>query len=170
MRCVLVLISVALASCDLPERVEYGAPCDIDDDCASTYSCIEHRCLLSGATTTESAEECNLDNDCDNGLFCDGAERCVDGLCVVAAPPCAGECIEEINVCLDSCDDDSDSDSECDACDPSTCGMQCDHDDDCDDGVFCNGDEQCGNNGRCKPKDPPCHDDEFCDEAARQCV
>lgn len=39
--------------------------------------------------------------DCDNGLFCDGAEQCVGGSCVSGANPCAAGllCVESTDTC-----------------------------------------------------------------------
>lgn len=50
--------------------------------------------------------ECRIDVDCDDGLFCNGAETC-DGIsCVAGVPPCGqGACDEETDSCLPVCND-----------------------------------------------------------------
>jgi hypothetical protein len=65
------------------------------------------------STTTDPDETapppgCVADEDCDNGLFCDGEETCEAGECVPGTPPeCAAdevECtVEECNEELDAC-------------------------------------------------------------------
>ncbi|MEM7249493.1 MAG: S8 family serine peptidase, partial [Acidobacteriota bacterium] len=43
---------------------------------------------------------CSVDGDCDDGLFCNGAETCDAGDCVSGAPPCADLCDEATDSCL----------------------------------------------------------------------
>ena len=45
--------------------------------------------------------ECEADADCDDGLFCNGAETCNDGTCQAGSDPCfdGDECT------IDSCDE-----------------------------------------------------------------
>lgn len=47
--------------------------------------------------------ECTLDDECDDGLFCNGAEYCVEGACRSSGNPCGSEtvCDEKHNVCVD---------------------------------------------------------------------
>jgi endonuclease/exonuclease/phosphatase family metal-dependent hydrolase len=72
--------------------------------------------------------------DCDNNVFCDGAETCVDADCVnLAGDPCPGQL----------CDEDGD------AC------VDCLTVDQCTDFVFCNGTEQCVA-GSCVNGPAPC--------------
>jgi len=57
---------------------------------------------LQPTTTTTSIEpECSENADCNDGLYCNGIETCVDGACERGADPCtAGEvCIEETDTC-----------------------------------------------------------------------
>ncbi|HNO76814.1 MAG TPA: PKD domain-containing protein [Phycisphaerae bacterium] len=97
--------------------------------------------------------ECDEDADCDDGLFCNGAEACVEGQCVSADGPCGD----------DQCDEDTDS---CVAEeDPSgppiggggggAGGGGCTTDAECDDGDFCNGAEVCVA-GACTDGELPC--------------
>ena len=53
--------------------------------------------------------DCNVDADCDDGLFCTGTDTCVAGTCVHVAPcdqsnPCAPQkCIETADTCRAEC-------------------------------------------------------------------
>ncbi len=61
--------------------------------------------------------ECTADADCDDGLFCNGAETCVAEACVAGTDPCdGGECDEENDQCV---------------------AAGCTSDADCADGEFC---------------------------------
>ncbi len=46
---------------------------------------------------------CSTDGDCDDGLFCNGAETCSSGVCQIGAPPsCGGQlCSESLDQCVD---------------------------------------------------------------------
>ncbi|MBO6937746.1 MAG: hypothetical protein JJ863_22445 [Deltaproteobacteria bacterium] len=72
--------------------------------------------------------ECEVDADCDDGAFCNGAEACSEGLCVDGTEPClAGmTCDEDMDACLTECDIDPDADD--DGANAIMCGG-----DDCDD-------------------------------------
>ena len=37
------------------------------------------------------APECSADPDCDDGVFCNGAETCSAGACVAGEPPCMAD-------------------------------------------------------------------------------
>lgn len=64
---------------------------------------------------------CLEDAECDDGLYCNGAEQCVGGACEPGVAPCPGQQCDEVT----------------DAC------VDCLSDADCDDGQFCNGPEVC---------------------------
>jgi hypothetical protein len=92
--------------------------------------------------------DCDQDSDCDDGLYCNGAETCVDSLCVAGAAPCSdGLLCDELG---------------------GTC-YECLADADCDDGIFCNGPETCVD-GLCTAAAEPCQTDEICDEDLDLCV
>lgn len=62
------------------------------------------RMEVAGAAPAPVPETgCSVDADCDDGLFCNGAEVCSDGTCADGQPPCsAGQvCMEEERVCWD---------------------------------------------------------------------
>jgi hypothetical protein len=127
---------------------------------------------------------CASDEDCDDGIFCNGMETCQEGSCVAvsACPPAIDGCVSRNNSCdevNDTCVDFAD-DSQCDnglSCDGSeTCNIvdgQClaGTPMDCDDGVSCT-DDSCAEVTGCvnTPNDSLCPDDgilcngtEFCD-------
>ena len=103
--------------------------------------------------------ECLDDGTCDDNVFCNGAETCVNGSCQASPPPCPP---------LSVCDEVS---GEC----------LCSNDAQCDDGLFCNGVETCGNfSGTCDidfnySTDYPCLDclpnldDCDCNEGTNTC-
>ena len=76
---------------------------------------------LPDSQSDTCAPECTVDPDCEDGLFCNGAETCVAGACQAGSNPCPGQ----------SCDEALD-----------TCGP-CNVDPECADGLFCNGVETC---------------------------
>ncbi len=65
--------------------------------------------------------------DCDDGVYCNGAEQCVAGLCAAGEEPCGADerCSEESSRCVTGCED---PDMDGDGVDAMSCGG-----DDCDD-------------------------------------
>ncbi|MCP4593903.1 MAG: hypothetical protein GY842_24475, partial [bacterium] len=136
--------------------------------------------------------------ECDDGLFCNGAETCVGGACTPGSDPCPGQsCDESGDVCVDcldnaDCDDDvycngaetcvsgscqAGSAIDCDdgiACTADSCNEgadACDNTPDdaqCDDDVFCNGDETCNASSGCESGSDPCPG-QYCDEPGEVC-
>ncbi len=87
-------------------------------DCGDGVGCTDDSCN----EVTDSCDNLANDANCDNGLFCDGAETCNATLdCQGGSDPCPGQ----------SCDEGTD-----------TC-VSCLVDGDCDDGLACNGAETC---------------------------
>ena len=104
------------------------------------------------------APECLIDADCDDGIFCNGAETCdAGGTCQPSMNPCAvNETCDEVNGCV--------------APPPPACTT----DADCDDGALCNGVETC-QAGQCVAGMDPCAPGETCNEvdgcvSAPQCA
>jgi len=91
---------------------------------------------------------CTEDSDCDEGLFCNGPELCVENACVSTENPCDDTmfCDEASDLCVD-----------------------CFEDKDCDDGRFCNGAELCVENV-CEATENPCDAATVCDEIGERCV
>ena len=103
----------------------------------------------------------NLSRDglCDDGLFCNGREKCDSEIgCQSALPAC-----DDGVLCTDdSCDEGTDSctNIEIDA--------------ECSDGLFCNGEESCHSVFGCQDEADPCVDgigctDDLCDEGSDTC-
>jgi len=79
---------------------------------------------------------CTDDPDCDDGLYCNGAETCVTGACQPGTPIDCGDGV----VCTDdSCNEATDS------CDNVP------NDGNCDNGQYCDGAEWCDAVGGCQP-------------------
>ncbi len=107
---------------------------------------------VPGCIEMTSPTGCMNDAGCDDGLFCNGAERCDDGECVAGSPPCPSDppCVE--------CEEDRD------VCTVPECGS----DADCDDERFCNGQERC-TDCICESGNAPCVQDEICNEDVDEC-
>ncbi len=83
---------------------------------------------IDDITVDATITGCSVPADCDDGLWCNGAEDCVSGSCVAGTPP---DCSDGVACTDDSCNETADS---------------CDHvanDANCDDGLYCNGAETC---------------------------
>ena len=98
---------------------------------------------------------CATDAECDDGLFCNGAETCDGMFCQPGTNPCAeGE----------TCDEDND------VCVPPG-PAPCESDEDCAEGEVCNLDT-----GECEPaptgctSNADCAEGEFCDVVTGDCV
>ncbi|MEO0321964.1 MAG: putative metal-binding motif-containing protein [Myxococcota bacterium] len=98
---------------------------------------------------------CRGPADCDDGVYCNGAEVCMPGVpaadgagCVSGAPPCAGACDEGARECGSASCDDADGDG---AEDAACGGTDCD---DTDPGVFPGAVELCDAAGRDEDCDP----------------
>jgi hypothetical protein len=118
--------------------------------------------------------ECEINADCDDGVFCNGVETCNAGTCgaVSACPPFTDGCVvrnadcdEENDTCIDVAnDDDCIDDSLCteDICNAET--GQCENPPvDCGDGIDCTDDLCNEDTGECMndPNDANCQDDGF---------
>jgi len=106
--------------------------------------------------------ECVSAGDCDNDLFCDGAETCdAQGNCQPGTPPALDD---GVDCTVDFCDEDLDTVAHV----PSN-GL-------CDNGAWCDGAEICDALAGCLPGTAPDCDDavactiDACDELADACV
>jgi cysteine-rich repeat protein len=101
------------------------------------------------------AAACTGDADCSDTLYCNGIERCVEGVCVSGRPPGLDD---EVGCTQDRCDEVRDK----------ILHTPLDHR--CSDGLFCNGRERCQPLLGCRPGNPPLIDDKVdctldrCDE------
>ncbi len=111
--------------------------------------------LLLTPSGTAGMGACLADADCSDTLYCNGAERCVDGECISGKPPLVDD---DVKCTQDRCDDLLDE----------ILHTPLHHR--CSDGVFCNGIERCQPLLGCRPGNPPPIDDEIdctldgCDE------
>jgi hypothetical protein len=98
--------------------------------------------------------ECSVSSDCDNAIFCDGEEACINGRCISGSVPCpqGTMCDEETRSCI-----------------PLGPPPECERDIDCDDGIFCNGEETCSY-GACVQGAAPCHAGQVCREKHGHCL
>ena len=117
---------------------------------------------------------CTTNDDCDDGVFCNGAESCVGGTCGSGTPPCDPElCNEETDTCIDCLEDaDCDDGVDCtdDSCVDETC-VNMPNDESCpDDGLYCNGEEFCDEAEGCSSTGNPCGAGETCDEETDSCA
>ena len=109
-------------------------------------------------TNISVAQSCSSHADCDDGLFCNGAESCVFGVCQTAILP---GCI--VGICNESTDQ---------------CLLEvCSTDIQCDDGIFCNGFERCDPLGSLPnlfgcvaATETFCTEEEQCDEVEKICI
>lgn len=131
-----------------PNKLELGAGSavctdDVDNDCDGAADEADLGCT-----------QCERDSECDDGLACNGVERCVDALCSAGT---ALDCDDGLSCTLDSCNDTLG------ACvnDRSAC-PPCITDADCIDSLFCNGQERC-ESGACVPGEAiNCDDGDSC--------
>lgn len=106
---------------------------------------------------TPGVSECNVDSDCDDGLFCNGVEFCQGGDCRDDNPPCNA---------TENCDEDND------VCTPDVTGLSCLSDVNCPEDQACDLDndvcvplEGCGR-GPCNigNSSPGCNNAQCCED------
>jgi hypothetical protein len=155
--------------------------------------------VFEDAVVYPPVAECSVPADCDDGVFCNGAEDCIGGFCVAGGDPCPGElCDEAGDACVECLGDGDCADDlycngdevcidgacysgvpvDCDdgvGCTADSCNEatdSCDNvpdDGACDDGFFCNGAEMCDAVLDCVAGADPCPG-QSCDEVADLCV
>jgi pimeloyl-ACP methyl ester carboxylesterase len=77
------------------ENPEGGAACSTGRQGACDSGIVQCRAGALQCIAVDSsceAEGCRADAECNDGLFCNGEERCLSGLCVGGTPPCSGSC------------------------------------------------------------------------------
>ena len=120
---------------------------------------------VRACTDTCSSESCCFeDSECDNGLFCDGPERCINFECVSVGLPC-----DDNNFCTqDLCEESTQT---CSSLHVDNC---CRNQSECDNSKFCDRFKLCINN-QCIPVNSiPCDDKDpctidICIEESRSC-
>ena len=154
-----------------------GLLCDGDDTCASG-ACTQHS--LNPCPGTDGDGDCSETcsdtvvgcgspdpdwSSCNDGQFCNGADRCFEGACnAQAGDPCRGP--DGDGNCRESCNESSDS---CNASEPN--GTVC------DDTLFCNGSDHCDaglcsvhSGGPCLGPDGDANCAESCSESKENCT
>ena len=95
-----------------------------------------------------AVKTCSTDADCSDGLYCNGAEPCVAGVCQAGTPI---NCSDGVACTVDSCDETVDA---CVYTPNNTL---------CDDGLYCNGAETCNATLGCQIGTPVvCNDGNEC--------
>jgi len=133
-----------------------GAPCASDGNACTGDVC-------DGATAV--CQHFPIDAPCNDGLYCNGTDRCSAGACAIHQnPPCAGA--DGDGNCAESCNEATDG---CTAPDPDGSA--------CSDGLFCTGADTCtggtcgGHTGDpCAGPDGDADCAESCDETADACT
>ena len=120
-------------------------------DCADGVSCTDDSCNEA----TDSCDNVANNGNCDNGLFCDGAETCNASLgCQAGTAP---DCNDGVSCTDDSCNEGTDS------CDNVA------NDGNCDNGLFCDGAETCNASLGCQDGPDPCTGGQTCNETTDVC-
>ena len=87
------------ARCALPPAAPPS--CDSDSECDDTNPCTAEHCQAGRCVGM------NVSGACDDGMFCDGPDTCVDGFCQPVGPnPCFADakcCDERTDTCQTSC-------------------------------------------------------------------
>jgi cysteine-rich repeat protein len=112
--------------------------------------------LLGLLATPRGAAGCTESSHCDDGRYCNGRERCEEGLCVSGPPPIVDD---GVDCTEDRCEEAHDR------------VVHEPKDERCSDGLYCNGVERCQSLLGCRPGNPAPIDDgidctiDRCDEA-----
>lgn len=98
------------AACSSDSQCNNGIFCDGVESCVAGQCTAGVRacsapgltCLESQARCVGTGSSCSTDTECNNGLFCDGVERCVSGSCQSGVRPCdaIGLCSESQDRCI----------------------------------------------------------------------
>lgn len=165
------------------ELVAAGGACDDGSFCTLTDSCDASGACVGTGNPCEApdgdancSESCNEEtracdgpdpeaSTCDDGIFCNGADRCASGLCIShEGSPCPGA--DGDANCRESCNEAART---CTATDPAGAP--------CDDGRFCTTADRCDAGGTCTGGVSPCPGADFdgncretCDELADACT
>lgn len=151
------------ASADGSEDPQNGTACDgADSDLCleGTRSCSAGALMCSDNTggnpeicdgldndcdgTTDEDCLCDSNDDCDDGLYCNGVEICnAQGTCVSPGNPCPGA--DGDADCSESCNETNDN---CTANDPNGSA--------CNDGIYCNGQDTCASGSCTNHTGNPC--------------
>jgi hypothetical protein len=127
---------------------EYQEPCEDDTDCDDGRPCTDDRC-------DDVTGQCIYrEIICSDGLFCNGQEVCIDGICRSGKSP---DCDDGVSCTVDTCDESTDS------CKNSPIDAFCDNQ------TYCDGAEICHPMLGCLEGNDPCSG-RMCEEDADTCV
>ncbi len=154
--CISGVIFLCYTGCDIASIPGLGAPSPTGGNRGSD------RTPTPSSTPTPSPspepEACNVDSDCDDGLFCNGVEACANDTCLDGTAPC--------DLQTETCDEGND------VCEMIVTGAPCISDVNCAEGFTCDLDnnvcvplEGCGR-GVCNiaNSSPGCNNQQCCDD------
>jgi hypothetical protein len=158
-----------LETCDAITGCQAGTPLDCDDgDLCTTDSCDPiGGCVFTpvecpAGEQCDSADgickpepDCTVDADCDDGLFCNGAEICDTGTCQAGTPV---DCNDGVDCTVDTCYEVNDT------CVNTPDDAACP-----DDGLFCTGEGICDPAAGCVSTGDPCTEGYDCNEDTDTC-
>ena len=142
-----------------------GASCTVDANCGAGGRCLGY-CNDGRAACVQ----CKAETDCDNGTFCDGAETCVNDLCVTGTNVVCKKCVggttpgSACEVGNPSCGGSGTCTGTVSFCDEAFNRCQvCLTDNHCNDGLFCTADDctEIGSLRLCNNNPDP---EQFCDD------
>ena len=141
--------------CDNDRYCDGAEWCDQVLDCqVGVRPCALDECCDEETQTCGTGVPCVEDGDCDDGLFCNGAESCTDECCQTGQPP---DCDDEIGCTDDSCDE---------------VNNVCVHtpiDDRCPSDLYCDGVIVCDPVQGCITESARCGADQCCLEQCEEC-
>lgn len=127
----------------------HGCVGDASGPCGNATCDEGTRSCAAACPAQELLAPCGDGGSCDDGIFCNGDEACVDGWCMRTPRDCGAglSCVEADRVCVKACTSDAQ----------------------CSDGLFCNGAEGCFD-GRCGNGALPCVTQAACSESLHRCT
>lgn len=172
----ITLISWVWAADSLASSARFGG-CTLDIECDDGLPCTLDECdfpvsgpVGSGAcvhTTIADGQPGGIEGcpqelgllcgGCDDGLFCNGAETCLGGVCAAGSPPCSGGqvCSESFDLCQEqACSTaiDCSNPAIVGASLAAIAGLRCNGIESCISGVCVRGQEPCGIGTTCAEK------------------
>jgi len=86
------------------DTTQQGGACTTmgDRGCAGTLQCVSGALQCVATDAGCEAGGCQSPEDCDDGYYCNGSERCVNGICLGGEAPCTGVC-DQCQAVSESC-------------------------------------------------------------------
>ncbi len=160
--------------CCVTPTLPSGVSCVSDGECTDNNRCTLDRCVNGCCTHTPG---CSTNAECDDGMFCNGAEKCQSGCCLAGTPSCCASnqcCNEDANACQAGlgCTSDAGCNDDNPCTDDRCVSGCCTHTNNtalCDDGIFCNGRDTCSDGVCSVHAGNPCPPPATCNEANHRC-